>query len=85
MSYSLTSWNSMPPPMTTERLNGIKEVLMYHGVSDVGADQFIWSQTIIDGKDRQKLLEILNLVVTQVPSGPSGHGRSVKSHRGGKG
>ena len=85
MSFALTSHHVMPPPLTDERLLGIKEVLVYHGVSYLGAEQFIWSKPIIDGKDRQKLLELINLVVMQIP-GPSGDGRSVKSRiHGGKG
>lgn len=85
MSFSLISWNAMPSPLSTERLNGIKEVLMKHGVSDTGAEQFIRSGVILNASDRQKLLELVNLVVTQVPSGPSGSGAKSMAHRGGKG
>ena len=68
--------NWIGTPLTPERLNGIKKVLTDHGVSDVGAGQIIRSEMVANASDRQKLLELLNMVVTVY---------TPKHGRGGKG
>ncbi|HQR08101.1 MAG TPA: hypothetical protein PLN21_14830 [Gemmatales bacterium] len=85
MSYGLISVNAMPPPLTTERLKGISQVLMNHGISDAGATQFIRSGLMTHPSDGKKLLDLLNLVVANFPSGPPGSRATFISSEGGKG
>ena len=54
-------------PMTPDRLDWIKSVLIGHGVSDVGAGQIIRSEPVASLSDRKKLLELLNMVVAEPP------------------
>ena len=84
MGYTLVSYLTMPPPMTADRLNGIKKVLTDNGVSDTGAGQIIRSDMVLNSSDRVRLLELLNMVVTEVPGGPTGSGARHRGH-GGKG
>ena len=72
MGYGLVSNWVGGIPMTSERLDGIKKVLTDHGVSDVGAGQFVRSDTVSNSTDRQKLLELINMVVTYYA--PNRHG-----------
>ncbi|MEO8648387.1 MAG: hypothetical protein ABI539_04395 [Acidobacteriota bacterium] len=64
-------------PMTSERLEGIKEALIKEGVSDAGAGQFIRSETVATLSDRQALLGVINKVVRYYPR--------VRHGKGGKG
>jgi len=52
------------PQLTPGRVDWIQYVLPQYGVSDTGATQFTKMQMVTAANDRQKLLDVLNRVVT---------------------
>lgn len=63
MAYMLSE-KVVPPPLTPARVDWLQYVLTQYGVSDAGATQFTKSQVVTGTSDRQKLLDVLNRVVT---------------------
>ena len=68
----MLSERTVSPPLTPARVEWIQYVLTQYGVSKAGATQFAGMQPVTDPSDRQKLLDVLNRVVTDT-QGPSDH------------
>jgi hypothetical protein len=74
-------------PLTSNRIEGLKQVLKYQGISEIGASQIVRSNTVTHADDRKKLLEILNRTIREVATvthsgGFSGGGRGAKHGKG---
>jgi len=63
MAYMLSE-RIVSPPLTPARVDWLQYVLTQYGVSDAGARQFTQMQAVTGTLDRQKLLDVLNRVVT---------------------